>query len=87
MTIAITARAASRNRDYSWMPSGIGSIDLDISFMVGDRWRDIEAGRRAGCRTVLVDGGHSEPVAVAPDFRAPSLKQASDWILEVSASG
>jgi D-glycero-D-manno-heptose 1,7-bisphosphate phosphatase len=61
------------------------SIDLDVSFMVGDRWRDIEAGRRAGCRTVLVDGGHSEPVAVAPDFRAPSLRQASDWILEVSS--
>jgi len=63
------------------------SIDLDLSFMIGDRWRDIEAGRRAGCRTVLVDGGHSEPVPVAPDYRAPSLQEASDWILEVSASG
>jgi D-glycero-D-manno-heptose 1,7-bisphosphate phosphatase len=52
--------------------------------MVGDRWRDIEAGRRAGCRTVLVDGGHTEPVSVPPDFRAPSLRQASDWIREIS---
>src|SRR2546423_15116493 len=29
-------------------------ISLDASVMVGDRWRDIEAGRGAGCRTVLV---------------------------------
>ena len=30
-------------------------LDLGRSFMVGDRWRDVEAGRRAGCRTVLID--------------------------------
>ena len=31
------------------------AIDLPASFMVGDRWRDVEAGRRAGCRTVFID--------------------------------
>ena len=31
------------------------AIDLAGSFMVGDRWRDVEAGRRAGCRTVFLD--------------------------------
>ena len=35
-------------------------IDLDHSFLVGDRWQDIEAGHRAGCRTVLVDYGYRE---------------------------
>jgi len=33
------------------------SIDLAASFMVRDRWRDIEAGRRAGYRTVFIDLG------------------------------
>ncbi len=35
-------------------------IDLSASFMVGDRWRDVEAGRRAGCRTVFIDLGYTE---------------------------
>ena len=30
------------------------------SFMVGDRWRDIEAGRRAGCKTILLGDGYGE---------------------------
>jgi D-glycero-D-manno-heptose 1,7-bisphosphate phosphatase len=50
--------------------------------MIGDRWRDIEAGRRAGVRaTVLVDYGYSEWVAGDPDLRAGSLAEAVDWII------
>ena len=42
--------------------------DLAASFMVGDRWRDIEAGRRAGCRaTILVDYGYDERHPDEPD--------------------
>jgi D-glycero-D-manno-heptose 1,7-bisphosphate phosphatase len=55
--------------------------DVGASFMVGDRWRDIEAGRRAGCRaTILVDCAYDEPDA-SPDYRARSLRDAADWIL------
>ena len=35
-------------------------IDLAASYMVGDRWRDVEAGRRAGCRTIFIDLGYRE---------------------------
>jgi D-glycero-D-manno-heptose 1,7-bisphosphate phosphatase len=57
--------------------------DLSRSVMVGDRWRDIEAGRRAGCRAaVLIDYGYDEDHPVAPDARLPSLSEAADWILE-----
>lgn len=56
--------------------------DLDRSVMVGDRWRDIEAGRRAGCRAaVLIGSGYDEGHAVAPDARVGSLSEAADWIL------
>lgn len=55
--------------------------DVSGSFMVGDRWRDIEAGRRAGCRaTILVDYGYDEP-AGDPTRRVASLAEAADWIL------
>jgi D-glycero-D-manno-heptose 1,7-bisphosphate phosphatase len=56
-------------------------IALSRSYLVGDRWRDIAAGRRAGCTTILVDGGHDEPVDVEPDARMPDLSRAAAWIL------
>jgi D-glycero-D-manno-heptose 1,7-bisphosphate phosphatase len=55
-------------------------ILLEQSFMVGDRERDVEAGRRAGCRTVLVGEERAEA-----DFRAPSLLASVPWILEEAA--
>jgi D-glycero-D-manno-heptose 1,7-bisphosphate phosphatase len=55
---------------------------LDRSIMVGDRWRDIEAGRRAGCRaTILIDYGYDEGHTAEPDVRVRSLTEAVDWIL------
>jgi D-glycero-D-manno-heptose 1,7-bisphosphate phosphatase len=52
------------------------------SVMVGDRWRDIEAGRRAGCKaSILVDYAYDERHTVEPDVRVGSLSEAADWIL------
>jgi transaldolase len=60
-------------------------LDLSASFMVGDRWRDIEAGRRAGCTTVFIDYGYAEPERSGPDARVRSLAEAADWILTRTA--
>jgi D-glycero-D-manno-heptose 1,7-bisphosphate phosphatase len=57
-------------------------IDLASSFMVGDRWRDIEAGRRAGCRTVLVDYGWLERQPEAPDATVKDVAEAAAWICQ-----
>lgn len=56
-------------------------INLSTSFMIGDRWKDIEAGRRAGCKTVFIDCSSREPLTILPDHRAYSLAEASEWIL------
>jgi D-glycero-D-manno-heptose 1,7-bisphosphate phosphatase len=57
---------------------------VERSIIVGDRWRDIEAGHRAGCRaTVLVDYRYDEPMPVSPDVRVGSLGEAVDWILRL----
>ena len=56
-------------------------IDLTHSFLVGDRWRDIEAGRNAGCRTVLINWGYEERDAVGQaDHVCGSLREAAHWI-------
>lgn len=57
-------------------------IDLKRSYMVGDRWRDVDAGAAAGCRTVFIDYGYRERgPAAAPDCRATGLCDAVRWIL------
>lgn len=49
-------------------------IDLNQSVMVGDRWRDIAAGRAAGCKTFFVDYGYQERQPEQYDFRVNSLE-------------
>lgn len=57
-------------------------IDLAHSYLIGDRWRDIEAGAAAGCRTALVDRGYAErPPSVPPDARVGSVLEAARWII------
>jgi D-glycero-D-manno-heptose 1,7-bisphosphate phosphatase len=57
-------------------------IDLANSWMVGDRWRDVAAGKAAGCKTVLIECDYAEPRAESPDHVVHSLSEAVDAILQ-----
>lgn len=48
-------------------------IDLKKSFLIGDRWKDIEAGRRSGCKTILFDASYNKTVIA--DFRVKDLSE------------
>ena len=69
-------------------------IDLARSFMVGDKWSDVELGHRAGTRSILVrsgfapdDPGNRRPSHVDdPDFTAHDLAEAVDWIIGQEAA-
>lgn len=64
------------------------NIDLAPSFMVGDRWRDIDAGYNAGCKTILIDYGYLERAPDhEPDLRVNSLREAADWIIRSTPKG
>lgn len=56
-------------------------IDLTVSFMVGDRWRDIDCGAAAGCRTIFIDYGYAEELRARPDFTVANLSDAAAIIL------
>jgi D-glycero-D-manno-heptose 1,7-bisphosphate phosphatase len=57
-------------------------IDLAASYFVGDRWRDVEAGQRAGCRAVFIDYHYREKRPEAPFLTVRSLRDAAFLILE-----
>lgn len=66
-------------------------IDLSRSWMVGDILDDVEAGRRAGCRTVMLDVGHETEWRLCdqrlPHFGVADLAEAADVILNEDGGG
>lgn len=56
-------------------------IDLTASWMIGDRWRDIDCGARAGCRTILIDWGYAETLRTPPDFTVKDFTQAAGIVI------
>lgn len=65
-------------------------LDLGRSWLIGDILDDIEAGRRAGCRTILIDNGNETEWHLnawrRPHWRAPDLRMASDRILAMTTA-
>ncbi|HEX7095089.1 MAG TPA: HAD hydrolase-like protein, partial [Acidimicrobiales bacterium] len=69
-------------------------VDLTQSWMVGDRWVDIAAGRAAGTTTILVDRPYSwrptssgvPPPSLEPDHRVHDLREAAELIARLRAA-
>jgi D-glycero-D-manno-heptose 1,7-bisphosphate phosphatase len=59
-------------------------LDLSRSWMVGDRWRDIDCGQRAGVRTIFIDFGYDEELRSPPDYTVHSFAEAAAVILRTS---
>ena len=57
---------------------------MSRSYTVGDGEIDIETGRAANCRTVLVTTGPNEKkkIAESPDYIADTLLEAAEWIVK-----
>lgn len=59
------------------------NIDLDNSWMVGDRWRDIETGINANVKTILIDYGYDEK-SVIPDYSCTDFLEATRIIISLT---
>ena len=51
------------------------NIDLTKSFVVGDRWKDIESGKRAKCKTIFIDKKYNEKLRSRPNYFIKNLFQ------------
>jgi D-glycero-D-manno-heptose 1,7-bisphosphate phosphatase len=61
------------------------SIALDrSSFIVGDRWRDIDAGHNADVSSVWINLGYDEPLRAQPDHVTTTFSAAVEWIVRQS---
>lgn len=56
-------------------------LDLSRSWMIGDRWRDVDCGHRAGVRTILIDFNYAETLPSPPDFTVRSFAAAAQIVL------
>lgn len=59
-------------------------LDLGSSWIIGDRWRDVDCGKRASIRTIFIDFGYSEECKSRPDHTVKSFVEAADIILKSS---
>jgi D-glycero-D-manno-heptose 1,7-bisphosphate phosphatase len=59
------------------------NIDTSISYMIGDRWKDIEAGKNAGCKTVFIDYQYKEKQPSNYNFKVKSIYEAAEIILNI----
>ena len=56
------------------------NIDLNSSYLIGDRWRDIEAGKISGCKTMWIDRKYDEKSPTEFDFQIRNLLEALEFI-------
>jgi D-glycero-D-manno-heptose 1,7-bisphosphate phosphatase len=62
------------------------NINLSQSFVVGDRWRDVGCAKAAGCRSVFIEHGYSEPLLQQPDVIVTSFSEAVEAIFQLANS-
>lgn len=57
-------------------------IDLRRSYLIGDRWRDVDCARAAGCRSIFIDRGYGEPLRETPNATVDGFGDAVALIVE-----
>ena len=62
------------------------NIDLNRSYVIGDRWRDVDCARAAGCRAIFIQRGYNETLREAPDFTVTNFQQAVTAVLRDATS-
>ena len=60
------------------------NIDLGASFLIGDRWRDVDCAHAANCRAIFIERGYEEALRESPHFTVASFADALQVVLCVA---
>jgi len=80
---SLTTRSKFRKPNSGMLVKAIGKYGINPkkSYLIGDRWSDIEAGNNIGCKTIYIDRNYNEKKPDKFDFKAKSFTVASKYIL------
>jgi len=56
------------------------NINLKKSYFIGDRWKDIDAGRKVYCKTVFIDHNYNEKLNLKPNYKIKKFKEVLSFI-------
>ena len=57
-------------------------LNLEKSFVIGDRWRDIDAAENSKCKSIFIDHGYTEKKPKGYEFKSNSINDAIVFILK-----
>jgi D-glycero-D-manno-heptose 1,7-bisphosphate phosphatase len=57
------------------------NIDPKRSYVIGDRWRDVDCARAAGCHAIFIQRGYKDTLREAPDFTVANFNEAVSAVL------
>ena len=60
------------------------AIDLKESFLIGDRWRDVDGAHAAGCCAIFIDHGYREALREKPEFTVSNFGEAVKTVLNAA---
>tara|TARA_Y100000591_G_C21568072_1_gene561983 strand:- start:10 stop:543 length:534 start_codon:yes stop_codon:yes gene_type:complete len=80
---SLTRRSKYRKPNIGMLTKAIEKFKINSkrSYLIGDRWSDIEAGKKVGCKTIFIDRNYEEKKPNKFDFKAKSFSMAAKYIL------